>query len=110
MGEHEAVLEPGTVLAEGDPTPPSTTAKATAGFLYGLIPVLLGAVVTVLTETDTLWPDAPPWVQAAVPVVLILLGPVLSYFGVNRTPNLLKQPVQVLPAGGQPAPPATEQV
>jgi hypothetical protein len=109
MGEHSAV-EPGTIYAEGDPAPPTTTAKAPAGFLYGLIPVLLGAVVTVLQTTDTLWPDAPPAVKSLIPVVLILLGPVLSYFGVNRTPNLLKQPVQVLPTPAQPAPAPTEQV
>lgn len=95
----------GTVLPIGSDTPPTTTAKATAGFLYGLIPVLLGALVTVLQTSDTLWPTAPEWVKALVPVVLILLGPVLSYFGVNRTPNQLQQAVQIVDDPGRHAVP-----
>jgi hypothetical protein len=94
-------LAVGTVLPAGSDTPPTTTAKAMAGFLYGLIPVALGALVTILTETDTLWPDAPPWVKSLVPVILVLLGPVLSYFGVNRTPNQLQQSVQIVDDPGK---------
>lgn len=98
-------LAVGTVLPAGSDTPPTTTAKATAGFLYGLIPVVLGALVTVLQSTQTLWPDAPPWVKALIPVVLILLGPVSSYFGVNRTPNQLEQSVQIVDEPGAHAAP-----
>jgi hypothetical protein len=98
-------LAVGTVLPIGADTPPTTTAKATAGFLYGLIPVILGGLVTVLQTSDTLWPDAPVWVKAAVPLVLVLLGPVLSYFGVNRTPNQLQQAVQIVDDPGRHAVP-----
>lgn len=98
-------LAVGTVLPIGSDTPPTTTAKATAGFLYGLIPVLVGALVTILQSTDTLWPDAPPAVKALIPVVIILLGPVASYFGVNRTPNQLQQAVQIVDEPGAHAAP-----
>jgi hypothetical protein len=66
---------------------------------------VLGALVTVLQSTDTIWPDAPPWAKAAIPIVLILLGPVLSYFGVNRTPNQLEQAVQIVDDPGKHAVP-----
>lgn len=98
-------LAVGTVLPVGADTPPTTTAKATASFLYGLVPVVLGALVTVLQSTDTLWPDAPPWVKALVPVVLILLGPISSYFGAIRTPNQLEQSVQIVDTPGEHAAP-----
>lgn len=98
-------LAVGTVLPIGADAPPTTTAKATAGFLYGLIPVVLGALVTILQSTDTLWPDAPPAVKAVIPVVIILLGPVLSYFGVQRTPNQLEQAVQIVDDPGKHAAP-----
>jgi hypothetical protein len=44
-------------------------------------------------------------VKAAVPLVLVLLGPVLSYFGVNRTPNQLQQAVQIVDDPGRHAVP-----
>jgi len=98
MGEH-AVPDPiaeGTILQAGDPTPPTTTAKANAGLWYGLVPVIAGAILTILESSDVLFPDSDSAVKQIIPVVLLLLGPVASYFGVKRTPNLLKQPVQVL--------------
>jgi hypothetical protein len=96
MAKHEELLAPNTALEAGEPTPPTTEHKAYAA-LWGLIPIILGAVVEMLQQADTLFPDAPPWVLNVVAVVLIILGPVVSYLRVQATPNLLKQPVVVDP-------------
>lgn len=98
----QALLPVGTALATGDPTPPSTTAKANAAFLWGLVPVLLGAVVEVLTQATTLFAGAPTWVLTTCAVVLVILGPVAAYVGTQRTANRLLQPVLTV---AEPAPP-----
>lgn len=85
----------GRHLAAGDPVPPSTTHKAWAAFLYGIGPVVLGAVIEVLHQSGTLLPGAPPWVAQVVAVTLLVLGPVASYWGTWRTPNLLLQPTEL---------------
>jgi hypothetical protein len=96
MGQHEAVEPAPEVLDAGQPTPPTTSAKANAAVLYALLPILLGSVLEVLNQYVTLFPDAPSWIAPWVSVVLLFLSPVAAYFGVKRTPNLLLQPVQVL--------------
>lgn len=93
----EELLPAGTALAVGDPAPPTTAHKAVAGLWYGAGPVLLGAVLEVLFSADVLFPDASPPVKSGIATALILLGPVASYFGVKRTPNLLLQPVVLQP-------------
>lgn len=97
-GAHEAPEEvpAGTVLAVGDPVPPASTHKTQAAVLYSLLPVLLGAVLTVLDQATTLFAGAPTWVFTLITVLLILLTPVAAAFGVYRTANKLLQPVQVL--------------
>ena len=87
---------PGTVIAVGEPAPPTTTDKATAALLLGLVPVVLGGVVVVLQNATTLFAGAPAWVFTAAAVLLVILGPVAGYVGAWLTPNRLKVPVQVL--------------
>ena len=89
---------PGTVLLPGDPTPPTTTDKAVAAFLWGLVPVLLGAVIVVLQNATALFAGAPTWVFTAAAVLLVILAPVASYAGAWRVPNRMKVSVQVLPS------------
>ena len=86
---------PGTVLQEGAPTPPATTAKAVSAFWWGLVPVVLGAVVVVLQNATTLFTGAPTWVATTAAVLLVVLAPVASYTGAYRTQNLLKVPVTI---------------
>ena len=90
----EALPTAGTALAVGDPSPPVSTHKATAS-LWGLVPIVLGGVVEVLHQADVLFPDAPPWILQTCALVLLILGPVVSYIKVLQTPNLLKVPVVV---------------
>jgi hypothetical protein len=77
-----------------------TADKAVAAFLWGLVPVVLGAVIVVLQNATTLLAGAPTWVFTAATVLLIVLAPAASYVGTYLTPNKLKVPVRVLmPAG-----------
>lgn len=87
---------PGTVIPAGNPTPPTTSAKALSAFWWGLIPVVLGAVVVVLQNATTLFAGAPTWVATTAAVLLVILAPIASYAGAYRTPNLLQVPIQVL--------------
>lgn len=92
-----ALLPPNTALGVDDPSPPATSAKANAGLLWGLIPVIVGAALEILGEADVLFPGASSGVKTTIAIVVMFLGPVASYFGVYRTPNRLKQPVVVDP-------------
>jgi hypothetical protein len=87
--------QPGTTLDKGQSVPPSTTDKAKAGFLWGLFPVVLGAIIETLRQANLLFPDAPSWVLSACAAVLLILGPVASYVGVYLTPNRLLQSVTI---------------
>lgn len=89
---------PGVVFPAGGATPPSTTDKASAAAVYGLGPVLLGALIEVLNQAGVIFPDADPLWLRIIALVLVVLGPVASYYGAFRTPNLLRQPVQVVDA------------
>ena len=95
----------GTLLPEGSPVPASTTHKATAAVLWGGVPVVLGAVVQALDQTGHLFPTAPTWVLSTVALLLVILGPIASYFGVKRTPNLHKVAVVVASDGAAPSDP-----
>ena len=89
---------PGTVIPVGDPTPPTSTDKAAAAFLWGSVPVVLGAVIVVLQNATTLFAGAPAWVFTTAAVLLVILAPAASYAGAYQTPNKLKVSVQVLPS------------
>ena len=95
----------GTLLPEGSPSPPTSTHKATAAVLWGGVPVVLGAVVEGLDQTGRLFPTAPAWVLSTVALLLVVLGPIASYFGVRRTPNLLKVAVVIASDGAAPSDP-----
>ena len=95
----------GTLLPEGSPVPASSTHKATAAVLWGVVPVVLGAVVEALDQTGRLFPTAPTWVLSTVALLLVILGPIASYFGVKRTPNLLKVAVVIASDGAAPSDP-----
>lgn len=87
---------PGVVFPAGGATPPTTTDKAAAAAVYGIGPVLLGALLEVLNSAGVIFPDADPLWLRIIALLLIVLGPVASYYGAYRTPNRLKQPVQVV--------------
>jgi hypothetical protein len=60
-----------------------------------LVPVLGATVIAILTSLDVLWPDAPGWVKVGAPILVALLGPVLSTVGAYKTPNKLLQTVTI---------------
>jgi hypothetical protein len=66
-----------------------------SAFWWGLVPVVLGAVVVVLQNATTLFAGAPTWVATTAAVLLVVLAPVASYVGAFKTPNLLKVPVTI---------------
>jgi hypothetical protein len=84
------------VFAAGDPAPPTTTGKASAAFLWGLAPVILGGIIVVLQNATTLFAGGPAWVYTTAAVLLVILGPVASYLGAYHTPNRLLVGVQTV--------------
>lgn len=95
---------PGTVLTVGDPTPPTSNHKATAALLFGLIPVVLGGIIVMLKNATTLFAGGPTWVFVTAAILLIILGPVASYFAAYNTTNRLLVPVQIIPTTPPSAP------
>jgi hypothetical protein len=91
----------GTVLPIGADAPPTTTAKALAGAVWGGIPAVLGGVLAGLQEADVLFPDAPKWIISTIALVLIIISPLAGYFGVLTTPNKLEQAVQIVDTPGR---------
>ena len=57
----------------------------------------MSVIVNAFQQLGTFYPDAPDWLLRGAGYGLMVLGPVLAYFGVRRsTDDQLVQPVQTI--------------
>jgi hypothetical protein len=97
MANKDVVLLPaGAVLPAGDPPPPTKSNKAIqAGYWAGL-PIFMAVVVNAFQQLGTFYPEAPDWVLRTAAYVLMIAGPILAYFGVQRSKDQLQQPIETI--------------
>jgi hypothetical protein len=94
-------LAVGTVLAAGDPAPPTNTEKATSAGIWVAIPALLAIVSMWVSSAPSQLPAVDPGVWQFITAVLTLVTPLAGWYGAYRKSNTLTQPVKVISAPGQ---------
>jgi CDP-diglyceride synthetase len=88
-------LPVGTVLAVGDPAPPTNPEKAVSAVIWGAIPAVLALLATWLESAPETLPSVDPQIWVVASLVLTVLSPILAAYGAYRKANTLTQPVTV---------------
>jgi CDP-diglyceride synthetase len=88
-------LPAGTVLAVGDPAPPTNPEKAVSAVIWGAIPAVLALLATWLESAPDTLPSVDPQIWVIASLILTVATPILAAYGAYRKANTLTQPVTV---------------